>query len=190
MTDYSLAELSALTNVSARTIRYYISVGLLPSPGREGSATRYPATTLARLRLVLRLRDEHLPIAEIRRRLEELGDDDIEALLAAPTPAQPPQGALEYVRSLLASGANVPAAPAMPLFFAAEPSDLPSDPPSGKPPASPAQPAAPARSSTWERIPLTADLELHVRRPLSRRDNRIAERIVAFARQLLGEDPR
>ena len=183
MADYTLAELSALTNVSARTIRYYISVGLLPSPGRDGPATRYPAATLARLRLVVRLRDEHLPIAEMRRRLEGLGDADIERLVAAPLPALPPQGALEYVRSLLAAGANAGAAATQPPPQASDPSS----PPPGPPPGSP---APPARSSTWERISLTPDLELHVRRPLSRRDNRIAERIAAFARQLLGEDPR
>ncbi len=42
--------------------------------------------------------------------------------------------------------------------------------------------------SQWERIALTPDIELHVRRPLSRRDNRLVERLIAFARQLQGED--
>ena len=43
--------------------------------------------------------------------------------------------------------------------------------------------------SQWERVAITSDIELHVRRPLSRRDNRLVERLVAFARQLQEEQP-
>ena len=42
--------------------------------------------------------------------------------------------------------------------------------------------------STWEHVVITPDIELHLRRPLSRRDNRMVERLIAFARQLQGED--
>ena len=38
--------------------------------------------------------------------------------------------------------------------------------------------------SQWERIAITTDIELHVRRPLTRTDNRLVERLLAFARQL------
>jgi DNA-binding transcriptional MerR regulator len=42
----------------------------------------------------------------------------------------------------------------------------------------------PGDRSTWERIPLAADLELHVRRPLDRETNRRLDRLLAFAREL------
>jgi DNA-binding transcriptional MerR regulator len=43
---------------------------------------------------------------------------------------------------------------------------------------------SPSERSTWERIPLAADLELHVRRPLDRETNRRLDRLLAFAREL------
>ena len=43
--------------------------------------------------------------------------------------------------------------------------------------------------SHWERIPLTGDIELHVRRPLSRVDNRRVDRLLEQARQILIEEP-
>jgi hypothetical protein len=47
----------------------------------------------------------------------------------------------------------------------------------------------PQTRSQWERIALGPDLELHVRRPLSRHQNRAVDRLVGLARQLLEEDP-
>ena len=46
----------------------------------------------------------------------------------------------------------------------------------------------PARS-TWERIVLGPDVELHVRRPLSRPQNKLVERLVVAARRLLADPP-
>jgi hypothetical protein len=50
------------------------------------------------------------------------------------------------------------------------------------------QPQAVGERSAWERISLGPDIELHVRRPLSRRDNRQVDRLIAFARQLQEEE--
>jgi hypothetical protein len=43
--------------------------------------------------------------------------------------------------------------------------------------------------STWERIPLAPDVELHVRRPLSRSHNRLVDRLIDHARHLFSEEP-
>jgi DNA-binding transcriptional MerR regulator len=43
----------------------------------------------------------------------------------------------------------------------------------------------PAERSQWDRIALSPDVELHVRRPLSRPDNRRVERLIGLARQIL-----
>jgi DNA-binding transcriptional MerR regulator len=51
-----------------------------------------------------------------------------------------------------------------------------------------APPTGPGRS-TWERIAVTADVEIHVRRPLDRRTNKQVERLTRIARELFDEEP-
>lgn len=244
---YSLADLCDLADVTPRTVRYYISQGLLRSPGTTGPGARYDDGHLARLRLIRRLQREHLPLAEIRKRLAALTDD--EAISQAGGPAGPPaESALDYVRSVLDAGALgrpartpqvgpgvapavTPVPPGAPLpagtpripplllrqelalpsdevryadsvaqpllrrvegapagAAAAPPASAPSPSaaPAGAPPA--AAPSAPPERSSWERITLAPDVELHVRRPLTRSQNRAVARLVETARQLLEED--
>ena len=80
--EYTIGELATLAGVTPRTIRYYVSIGLLPSPGQSGPGTRYGEGHLARLRLIRRLQREHLPLGEIAVRLEGLDDVAVEAALA------------------------------------------------------------------------------------------------------------
>lgn len=49
--------------------------------------------------------------------------------------------------------------------------------------------AAGGARSTWERIELAPDLELHVRRPLSRAQNKLVDRLIQHARTLFSEEP-
>ncbi|MDQ3870323.1 MAG: MerR family transcriptional regulator [Chloroflexota bacterium] len=63
--------------------------------------------------------------------------------------------------------------------------------PTGMEAASSAEDRLPPRKpdrSQWERLVLHPDIELHVRRPLSRHLNRQVDRLVGLARQLLEED--
>jgi hypothetical protein len=46
----------------------------------------------------------------------------------------------------------------------------------------------PVERSQWERIVLAPDIELHIRRPLSRAQNKGVDRLVTIARELLEED--
>ncbi len=62
---------------------------------------------------------------------------------------------------------------------------LPAEPP---PPTSTTTEPATQRSQ-WDRIALTPDIELNIRRPLSRQQNKRVERLIAIARELLEEDP-
>jgi DNA-binding transcriptional MerR regulator len=55
-----------------------------------------------------------------------------------------------------------------------------------KPAKSPPQPVA--DRSQWDRVALTPDIELHVRRPLSRLQNKQVDRLIAIARELLEGD--
>lgn len=174
---YSLSELADLAGVSPRTVRYYIAQGLLAAPGALGPGTRYPAGHLARLRLIKELQREHLPLAEIRTRLAGLTDEEVATLAAAAEPAPVADTAIDYIRSLLEGRTSV--ASDVPLPTPAAPST-----PALRPVVS-----APDRSQ-WDRVLLAPDIELHVRRPLSRLQNKRVERLIAIARELLEEDPK
>jgi DNA-binding transcriptional MerR regulator len=207
---YSLSDLARLADVTPRTVRYYVSQGLLPAPDAAGPATRYGEAHLARLRLIRRLQRDHLPLSEIRARLERMGDDEVTAAVEAlggpdPEPSQEPGETLAFVRSLMASSGLTPAsggelrAPASPLLMrsvmappdpvASEPA-APPVPPAPSTPSTPASasPGSPAQRSTWERLVITADVELHVRRPLDRRTNKRVDQLERIARELLEDD--
>ena len=51
-------------------------------------------------------------------------------------------------------------------------------------------PSSTLTRSQWERVPLAPDVELHVRRPLTRETNRRVDKLVDLARRLLTEDSR
>jgi DNA-binding transcriptional MerR regulator len=178
---FDLNELCERGDVTPRTIRYYVQQGLLPSPGL-GAGARYGASHLARLRLIRRLQREHLPLAEIRRRLEDLDDDSVRALLERPQPPDPSSAtsAVDYVRAVLGSpGPAVGARP--PASSRSAGSPLPAGP-------GPATPPRPPDRAQWERIALTPDIELHVRRPLSREDNRRVEKLLEEAHAIFKEE--
>ncbi len=78
---YTLSDLERETGVTARTIRYYISEGLLqPAYGRGPSAT-YDPDHLLRLQLINRLKDERLSLRDIKERLSHLTPDAIAVML-------------------------------------------------------------------------------------------------------------
>ena len=210
---YSLTELADLGGVTPRTVRYYLAQGLLPAIGQTGPGSKYDDGHLARLRLIRRLQAEHLPLAEIRRRLETLGDDEILDLAGASEPAPPTDTALEYLRTVL-GGATAARALARPNLRPMMPAlrlagERPASTPSARlasmsvaeAPVEPVEPAEPRTApapadatprpgdrSQWERIVLGPDVELHIRRPLPRAQNKQVDRLVTIARELLEED--
>lgn len=203
-TTYSLTDLSRVAGVTPRTVRYYIGQGLLPSPG-AGPSARYRETHLARLRAIRRLQREHLPLAEIRRRLEEMSEEEVTALSEAPREVAgtiAADSAVDYIRRLVsqteppASASSAvwpgPPAPAAPfaLAEAMPPAAMsPTAAPLLAPPSPvPAPPLAEPGRSTWERHTLTSDVELHVRRPLDRPTSKNVDRLIRIARELLADD--
>jgi DNA-binding transcriptional MerR regulator len=167
MADYTLQQLAGEAGVTPRTIRYYIAQGLLASPG-AGSGARYSDAHLERLRLIRQLQRNHLPLAEIRKQIER-------------------GSALDYVQAVLEPRAraapSAPAEPPRPMFALS----MPSAPAWVRPPTRQSPQAEPDRSQ-WDRVSLTPDVELHVRRPLTRDQNRRVDRLISLARQLLEED--
>ncbi len=202
-TDYSLQELADLAGVTPRTIRYYIVSGLLPSPGRAGPGTTYADGHLNRLRLVRRLQREHLPLAEIRSRLAALDDATVAALVEAPASEPAAGSAIDYIRGVL-EGDGTPGQmawnPAVDLGSSSSPIGPPAGPVPGRALAlevpgfrlaesSQAYTETPTPDrSQWDRVVLAPDVELHVRRPLGRRQHKRVERLIEIARELLKED--
>lgn len=161
--------LSRAADVPVRTIRYYLAEGLLPSPNGRGPAASYSREHLDRLRLIRRLQDAHQPLALIKTRLAGLdGAGAARALAELEGEVQgEPLSAADYVRRVMAQARQVESIPETPPTPGADSAAL----------------KTPARS-TWERITLHPDIELHVRRPLARADQRRLDALLEQAKRL------
>lgn len=87
--QYSIADLERETGFNARTIRYYITKGLLPPAHGRGPSATYDLGHLLRLRLIQLLKAEFVPLEEIKERLTLLSDREIAAMLDVRT--RPPE---------------------------------------------------------------------------------------------------
>jgi DNA-binding transcriptional MerR regulator len=220
MTDeprYSLTELADLGGVTPRTVRYYLGQGLLPAVGPSGPGSKYGTTHLARLRLIRRLQTEHLPLAEIRRRLDDLDEAAIRDLAAQERPSPPQDSALDYLRGVLGPSGRSPssatsATPAASAAAMSAPALAAAPEPAGRPllARAPVDAASPSSAvgevlaltapvddsptppvierSQWDRIAVAPDVEIHIRRPLARAQQKGVDRLVAIARELLEEE--
>ena len=78
-----LADLSRITGMSIRRLRDYVFRDLIQPIERRGTATRYDRAQLVRLMAIKRLRAEsELELADIRRRMDAMGERELEAWLA------------------------------------------------------------------------------------------------------------
>ncbi|RKT38048.1 MerR family transcriptional regulator [Thiocapsa rosea] len=167
--------LSRTADVPVRTIRYYLAEGLLPSPNGRGPAASYSREHLDRLRLIRRLQDAHQPLALIKSRLAGLDPAGVAQALAEVEGAvsNEPRSAADYVRRVMARSSQGETIPETPPTHGADEA---------------AASKTPTRS-TWERITLHPDIELHVRRPLARADQRRLEALLEQAKRLfVGND--
>jgi DNA-binding transcriptional MerR regulator len=82
---YTMADLESQTGLTARTIRFYITQGLLPPARGRGVGATYGPGHLLRLKAIALLKAEHLPLDEIRTRLEGIRDADLAAMLEVET---------------------------------------------------------------------------------------------------------
>lgn len=162
MDEYSLLDLCEAADVTPRTVRYYISSGLLPPAASQGPRASYPGESLQRLRLIKALQRQHLPLAEIRSRIDSLSPAERSQLLE---PSR--SNALDYISQAL--GGSPTTQRQAPLLV-----------------AEPTQAYAPARS-TWERLAIHPDVEVHVRRPLDADTRRKLDRLLDHARTLFSE---
>jgi DNA-binding transcriptional MerR regulator len=176
---YSLKEVAAQVGVELRVLRSWMGhpYRILPGFGR-GSGTRYPQAFLDRAKLAQRLRDEHLPLAEVANRLRGVPDQELEQLLngtPAPSGRASKGSAADYAAAVLNSrGVTVS------LFERAKPVFQQSLPIRKQPLA----------RAAWERIPLSDAIEVHARRPMTREENRLLDELLKEAERIIGPQPR
>ena len=79
----TLAQLAADSGLLPRTIRSWVTQGLLPGPLTRGPTARYPADTLERLLAIRAMRDHlHMPLTAIRQELLVASREAVRALAA------------------------------------------------------------------------------------------------------------
>lgn len=169
--ELTIEELAERVGVPIRTIRFYITEGLLPGPDRRGKAAVYGEEQLLRLRLVRLLSDRRVPLVEIRARMAPLSLDEIRTLLGEEEQIvieqerriQPPSPKA-YVSSLLKGVARQ---------VHETPEASYSVDPRRKVP----------QHEDWQRWELAPGIELHVRTNVSSRDRALVERLLKMARE-------
>lgn len=176
MDELDISDICDRADVTPRTVYFYVQQGLLPPASGAGPAARYTPGHVARLKLIRLLQKQHLPLAEISKRIRRLNDDEVRALVDEARSRKPEKGssALDYIRGVLAD--SVPSA----VRSAAPPRPLA--------PAASLHESAPLGRSQWERHIFADGIELHVRRPLARAEQRQVDKLIGAARQIFGEE--
>jgi DNA-binding transcriptional MerR regulator len=82
---YTMADLEAQSSLPGRTIRYYITQGLLPAARGRGVGATYGPTHLLRLKAIGLLKKENTPLEQIRQRLQDMRDTELAAMLEVET---------------------------------------------------------------------------------------------------------
>ena len=82
---YTMADLERESGLPPRTIRYYITQGLLPAARGRGVGATYGPAHLLRLKAIDLLKGDRLPLEEIKRRLDTMRDSELAAMLEIKT---------------------------------------------------------------------------------------------------------
>ncbi len=201
----AIAELAERAGTTHRTIRYYVSEGLLPPPGGRGQRRVYTADHLLRLQAIQQLKKAFLPLREIRRRMATMTADEM-LRLANPSTEDVPSDRLARIAPLLTGGSSsgpVPmeAAPGRGVPYVASRLDhaiyrpIPSTQhglrrtgPSGATESSTSDLAATA-DEVWHRVTLAPGVELHFRPSRDRRRDEAIAHLIRAATSLLATAP-
>jgi len=116
--EYRVEELAGAAGLPVDTIRFYQARGLLPAPRRAGRTALYDEGHLGRLQRIRALIAEGVPLALVKRLLEQGESAGAESLVAALVKAQ--VGERTYSRAELAREAGIPE----PLLQAAQTAGL------------------------------------------------------------------
>ena len=182
---YSLKEVADQVGVELRVLRSWMGspYRILRGVGR-GSGARYSQHFFDRAMLAQRLRTENVTLGEIAKRLSGIPDQELEQLLAGGVGARQQKGrgsAADYAAAALSSRGMFTSA--LQQRMAGHSATR-----SQQVPAATTSQRAGARVH-WERITLSDGVEIHVRRPMNREENRLLERLLEEAERIFGLRP-
>ena len=185
--NLTIEELAERSGVSVRTIRFYITEGLLPSPHTRGRNAAYTEEALDRLILIQRLKDAHLPLKEIRDQLASLSPSRIHQLsseqdlnlpnqtISFGAPVELPHedsSALDYISRVLDARSVYHTSPLQKKLLADKNFPLMRSP-------APQEP-----EESWRRVEIAPGVELHIRAGLDPQTEKKIAQIIEMARIL------
>lgn len=182
--EYSISELADEAGVSTRTIRYYVSEGLLPPPVGSGPNSRYTNAHREQLEIIGRLKAQYLPLKEIRRRLIGHGAPDA-AIAPRAAPASSPgpdwsrsrlRGRQELREQHVSLSMPSPESPHL-AMGAMEPTHRAYSMP---PPAEPE-----TEGTAWRRVSISDEAELLITESQYRRHQDKIDWLIQWARRVL-----
>ncbi len=192
-----IEDLAEAANVPIRTIRYYIAEGLLPGPGSRGKLASYGEEHLARLRLIRRLVERRVPLAELRERIVPLTPGEVMTLLReedqladelrlaeqAASPKEYVSGLLKRARAAREQPVGQPASQAPIRYPRPSASSGPLVEGGLAPGASRGPVGSPVSArqaaEAWQRWELVPGVELHIRADAERRHRELIHRLLA-----------
>lgn len=95
-----IGQLAAASGVTRRTIRYYVAIGLLPPGEGIGPRRFFSEHHLHRLTVIRQLKDQFLPLDEIKRRMAGWSESTIADKAQSELSSAPPPPRLFYAASL------------------------------------------------------------------------------------------
>jgi len=115
--ELTLEELAERSGVEPRTLRSWVSEGLLSPPYKPGRGARYPATNADRALAVRALKDIHgLSMSEIGRRFMMTTENQIREWALEMSPASaPPGSARDYLSRIQAHSAKSKSTAPLPM---------------------------------------------------------------------------
>jgi DNA-binding transcriptional MerR regulator len=197
--SYSVRDLVALASaaeglpLSERVARQYIAEGLLPPAHAKGGPKPYGEEHLLQLRLVLRLATQYVPLREIQRFVDRLPAEGVRALVDRPLPARSPsEGDAHAYLTRLSRGLR-PSLALQALFRGENPTPSrsttatprPRGLPNPKQPPTVVAPAGGLERSTWMRLVVDKDVELHLRTGEDSAHQRLVDALVAAVQEVL-----
>ena len=203
LTELTLEDLAQHSCLPVRTLRYYIQEGLLPGPDTRGKYASYSQEHLDNLTLIMRLKDLHLPLKEIRHLLENASPEDISQLIsyqdALNAPSLPyktapsdkaaqaktapsawetetPASALDYIYSLTQAHETVQSLREPTQIFASKTPSTRNE-----------EQRYQTKPESWQRIQLDDGIELHLRAPHGVQSQAKIDKLIKYAQSLFKE---
>jgi DNA-binding transcriptional MerR regulator len=203
----TIQELANEAGVTTRTIRYYVEQGVLPPPDR-GRPAEYTDEHVHLLDLIRQLKEQFLPLEEIRDMMQRLTTEQLQEIIAAAPhkkkETQNLSSAADYIAGVLQAGSTrqqmkeaAPAPPALARTAATQAIRAASTALARPAPSQVQTPPATREESTayidqpatWQRVTLAPGIELHYALSGDAHHTQTVARLLDAARHILDEGP-